>query len=104
PMALIQFINKAWLEAGAVKRLVRELGELQVKRPLLCTDRGIAASGLLDKVTAHWPQGAPFTVFDETPGNPTAAAVRAARDLYAREGCDGLVALGGGSPMDLAKG
>jgi alcohol dehydrogenase class IV len=43
-------------------------------------------------------------MFHATPGNPTAAAVRSARDVYLHEGCDGLVALGGGSPIDLAKG
>ncbi|MBV9591107.1 MAG: iron-containing alcohol dehydrogenase [Hyphomicrobiales bacterium] len=103
-MALIQYINRAWLEAGAVKRLSRELEALGVKRPLLCTNPGIVASGLIEKVRAHWPAAAPFTVFDATPANPTAEAVRAARDLYRAQNCDGLVGLGGGSPIDLAKG
>jgi 4-hydroxybutyrate dehydrogenase len=103
-MALIQYINRAWLEAGAVKRLARELDGLGVKRPLLCTDPGIVASGLLDKVRANWPKGAPFAVFEATPANPTAEAVRAALDLYRKEDCDGLIGLGGGSPIDLAKG
>src|SRR5580704_14748448 len=104
PMALIQYINRAWLEAGAVKRLARELEGLRVKRPLLCTDPGIVASGLLEKLRPHWPAAAPFTVFDATPANPTAGAVRAAHDLYRAQACDGLIGLGGGSPMDLAKG
>jgi 4-hydroxybutyrate dehydrogenase len=104
PMALVQYLNRAWLEAGAVKRLARELDGLGVKRPLLCTDPGIVASGLVDKVHAHWPKGAAFAVFEATPANPTAEAVRAALDLYRKGGCDGLVGLGGGSPIDLAKG
>ena len=103
-MALIQYINRAWLEAGAVKRLSRELEGLAVKRPLLCTDPGIVASGLLEKFRAHWPAGAPFAMFDATPANPTAEAVRTARDLYRARNCDGLVGFGGGSPIDLAKG
>ena len=103
-MALVQYLNRAWLEAGAVKRLARELDGLGVKRPLLCTDPGIVASGLVDKVHAHWPKGAAFAVFEATPANPTAEAVRAALDLYRKGGCDGLVGLGGGSPIDLAKG
>ncbi|MBV8765047.1 MAG: iron-containing alcohol dehydrogenase, partial [Hyphomicrobiales bacterium] len=103
-MALIQYLNRAWLEAGAVKRLPRELEMLGVKRPLLCTDPGIVASGLLEKLRPHWPADAPFTVFDATPGNPTEEAVRAARDLYRAKNCDGLVGYGGGSPIDLAKG
>ncbi|MBV8184292.1 MAG: iron-containing alcohol dehydrogenase [Hyphomicrobiales bacterium] len=103
-MALIQYLNRAWLEAGAVKRLPRELEMLGVRRPLLCTDPGIVASGLLEKLRPHWPVEAPFTVFDATPGNPTEEAVRAARDLYRAKNCDGLVGYGGGSPIDLAKG
>ena len=103
-MALVQYLNRAWLEAGAVKRLARELDGLGVKRPLLCTDPGIVASGLVDKVHAHWPKGTAFAVFEATPANPTAEAVRAALDLYRKGGCDGLVGLGGGSPIDLAKG
>ncbi|MBV9738779.1 MAG: iron-containing alcohol dehydrogenase [Hyphomicrobiales bacterium] len=103
-MALIQYLNRAWLEAGAVKRLPRELEMLGVRRPLLCTDPGIVASGLLEKLRPHWPADAPFTVFDATPGNPTEEAVRAARDLYRAKNCDGLVGYGGGSPIDLAKG
>ncbi len=43
-------------------------------------------------------------MFDSTPSNPTEAAVRAAVEVYRRERCDGLVAVGGGSSIDLAKG
>jgi 4-hydroxybutyrate dehydrogenase len=43
-------------------------------------------------------------VFDQTPANPTEAAVRAAVEVYQREGCDGLIAVGGGSAIDCAKG
>jgi alcohol dehydrogenase class IV len=46
----------------------------------------------------------PHAVFDATPSNPTEAAVRAAVAVYLREGCDGLIAVGGGSSIDLAKG
>jgi alcohol dehydrogenase class IV len=43
-------------------------------------------------------------VYDGTPSNPTEAAVRDAVAVYRREGCDGLIAVGGGSSIDLAKG
>ncbi|MDX7953991.1 iron-containing alcohol dehydrogenase, partial [Lichenihabitans sp. Uapishka_5] len=46
--------------------------------------------------------GAPL--FADTPANPTESAVRAGLDYYRAAGCDGLVAVGGGSPIDLAKG
>ena len=47
------------------------------------------------------PAGLP--VFDGTPGNPTEEAAQEAATLYRREGCDSLIAMGGGSPIDLAK-
>ncbi|MGE8472563.1 MAG: iron-containing alcohol dehydrogenase, partial [Paraburkholderia hospita] len=43
-------------------------------------------------------------IFDDTPSNPTEAMVMAAAQRYREEGCDGLVAIGGGSSIDLAKG
>src|SRR5690606_32376837 len=43
-------------------------------------------------------------VFPDTPPNPPESAVMAALELYRAEGCDGVVALGGGSPIDLGKG
>ena len=66
------------------------------------TDRGIVGAGLLDPVRAALGAGS-VAVFQETPTNPTEAAVAAALDLYRSSGCDGLIALGGGSSIDLAK-
>ena len=43
-------------------------------------------------------------MFDQTPSNPTEAGVRAAAAIYRQQGCDGLIAVGGGSSIDLAKG
>ncbi len=102
-MPLLQFVNRVWFEAGAIKRIGAELNRLGVKRPLICTDKGIAAVGILDQVKAHWPEGLPWTVYDGTPPNPTETAVKAALDVYRGEDCDGIVAIGGGSPIDLGK-
>jgi alcohol dehydrogenase class IV len=46
----------------------------------------------------------PHAVFDQTPSNPTEAAVHAAARLFKEQRCDGLIAVGGGSSIDLAKG
>lgn len=102
-MALIQFVNRVWFEAGAIKRIGSELKRLGVSRPLVCTDRGIVAAGILDQIRAHWPDELPWILFDETPPNPTEAAVKAALTVYRREACDGIIAIGGGSPIDLGK-
>src|SRR5690349_3575947 len=101
-MALITYLTRIQLDFGAVRLLPEELAALGVKRPLVVTDPGIRASGLLERVTALLPGGIP--VYAETPANPTETAVLAALEVYKAGGCDGLVALGGGSAMDLAKG
>ena len=69
-------------------------------RPLLVTDPGVQAAGLSERVQSLCPE---IPVSAETPSNPTEAAVLDALELYQQEGCDGLVALGGGSAIDLAK-
>jgi 4-hydroxybutyrate dehydrogenase len=100
---VIQFVNKVWIEPRATKRIGAELARLGVERPLICTDKGVAAAGVLDRVRANWPPSAPWITFDEAPPNPTEAAVLAALALFRGEGCDGVVAIGGGSPIDLGK-
>ena len=78
-------------------------GRLGISRPLIVPDSGVRAAGLLAKAQAALA-GAPYAVFDGTQSNPTEAGVRAAVAVLRREGCDGLVAVGGGSSIDLAKG
>jgi hypothetical protein len=58
---------------------------------------------VLAQVTAELG-AVPHAVFDSTPSNPTEAAVRAAAALAKAQRCDGLIAVGGGSSIDLAKG
>jgi len=67
------------------------------------TDKGVAAAGLAQRAIDA-TGGLPVTVFDETPSNPTEAMVLKATAQYKDAGCDGLIAIGGGSSIDLAKG
>lgn len=99
-MSRISYLTAIDLGTGEAAGLPGALAELGVSRPLVVADRGIAAAGLLDRVAG--PLGA-VPSFLDVPTNPTEAAVLAALALYRDEGCDGLVALGGGSPIDLAK-
>ncbi|UCH73928.1 MAG: iron-containing alcohol dehydrogenase [Rhodospirillales bacterium] len=101
-MALINYLTKIQFDFGALALLPDELHALGVSRPLIVSDRGVAAAGLVARVKALLPSATP--VFDDTPPNPTEDAVEAALAVYRDAGCDGLVALGGGSPIDLAKG
>jgi alcohol dehydrogenase class IV len=67
------------------------------------TDRGVVAAGIAGRVLALIPQSDDLPRFEETPSNPTEAAVMQALDRYRQGKCDGVVAVGGGSSMDLAK-
>jgi len=96
------FVTPVRFDFGAVELLPKELRALGITRPLLITDPGMVATGTAARILALLPPGTP--IFSDLPGNPTAADVDAAVAAYHAGACDGLVALGGGSAMDLAKG
>ncbi len=102
-MAQILYVTNILIDYGALSQLPAECERIGMRHPLVVTDAGVRNAGLLDKLQAAL-QGTPAAVFDQTPSNPTEAAVRAAVEIYRKERCDGLIALGGGSAIDCAKG
>jgi 4-hydroxybutyrate dehydrogenase len=102
-MSFINYITQIQIDFGALALLKAECERVGISRPLVVTDAGVKAVGILDKALAALP-GLQVSVFDQTPSNPTEAAVRAAAAIYKQQGCDGLIALGGGSSIDCAKG
>jgi choline dehydrogenase len=86
--------------AGAISRLGDVVRELGMTRPLVVTDKGVVAAGLADAAVRHLDDP---TVFDDVYANPDIALVGRASAVYREEGCDGLVAVGGGSSIDTAK-
>ncbi|AUS42462.1 4-hydroxybutyrate dehydrogenase [Ralstonia solanacearum] len=102
-MALIFYLTHVHLGFGTLGELGSECARVGIRRPLVVTDRGVAAAGLAQRAIDA-TGGLPVTVFDETPSNPTEAMVRKATAQYRDAGCDGLIAIGGGSSIDLAKG
>ena len=102
-MALIYYVTQVQFDFGAIKLLKAECERIGISRPLIVTDAGVKAAGLLQKALDALP-GLPVAVFDQTPSNPTESAVRAAADIYKAQSCDGLIAVGGGSAIDCAKG
>ena len=86
---------------GAISHLSSALRGLGISRPLICTDAGIIACGLIEQVLSEIP---PFPIiFSDTPQNPDERAVCAATARYKAESCDGVIAFGGGSSLDLGK-
>ncbi|HSQ70784.1 MAG TPA: iron-containing alcohol dehydrogenase, partial [Rubrivivax sp.] len=102
-MARILYLTQIDIDPGAVRLLPEECQRTGMKRPLVVTDAGVRAAGVLQQALDALGD-LPHAVYDGTPSNPTEAAVRDAVAVYRREGCDGLVAVGGGSSIDLAKG
>ncbi|MBE7418133.1 MAG: iron-containing alcohol dehydrogenase [Ideonella sp.] len=102
-MARIFYLTQIEIDHGAITRLAQECDDAGMRRPLLVTDPGVRTAGVFERALKALGER-DHAVFDQTPGNPTEAAVRAAADVFRQHHCDGLVAIGGGSSIDLAKG
>lgn len=91
-------------EDGAASRLVEHLGPLGVQRPLVVTDKGLVATGLVEPILqALRDGGVEPVVYDEVKTDPPEAAVEHAVEFARDAGVDGVVGLGGGSVLDTAK-
>ncbi len=101
-MANMSYLTNCNFDFGALALAPKVLKGLGVARPFVVTDPGLKANGLLDRLLAALGE-APAGVFADTPANPTEAAATMAAQSYRDCGADGIVALGGGSSMDLAK-
>jgi 4-hydroxybutyrate dehydrogenase len=102
-MAYIYYITHIQFDHGAIATLKAECERVGIQRPMIVTDKGVRAAGIVDKAVAAL--GAqPAAIFDDVPSNPTEAAVQAGLLAYRAGKCDGLIAVGGGSAIDCAKG
>lgn len=103
-MALINYVTQVQFDYGASALLQQECDRLGIKRPMVVTDVGVREAGIVDRVLAHLDNTSQAAVYDQTPPNPNEAAVRQAAKQYRDGGFDGIIAIGGGSSIDLAKG
>ena len=103
-----EFVCPVKLLSGrkALSNLPYELSQLGCKKPLIVTDKGVVAAGLLAKVQASLEEGAVTTgaLFDETPVDSSDKVCSQIALLFNANGCDAFVAIGGGSVIDTAKG
>ena len=77
-MALIQYLTHIQFDFGAVRLLQAECDRIGIKRPMVVTDQGIQAVGILDAALSHLDRPDAVPVFDATPPNPNEEAVRQA--------------------------
>ena len=89
---------------GAIACLADEVKALGGKRPMLVTDQGLVAAGIVDEATKVLKAAAlDYVLFDGVVPNPDIKLVDDAAAMFQSEGCDSLIGFGGGSPMDTAK-
>lgn len=90
---------------GSIEAIADFTKEANLTCALIVTDAVLASSPVTAAVTAVLKEaGIPYYVFDGAISNPDAAAVDAAAAFYAEKRCDHFIAVGGGSPIDVAKG
>lgn len=91
--------------AGALALAGRHAGNLGATKALVVTDDGVVSAGWADKVESRLREsGIPFVRFSDVTANPKDHEVMAGVEVYRREACDLILCVGGGSPMDCAKG
>ena len=95
------FPNRILFGVGSRGLLAAELARLGMIRPLVVTDPGLIAAGLVAQVIG--PLGKQAVIFSEVQSNPTEGDVQVGLDRYRNANCDGLIGIGGGSPIDAGK-
>ena len=102
-MATIQYLTRIEFDYGAIKTLPNLLSSIGISKPLLVTDPFLSKTAIVGDIQQLLSQFNPI-LFAKTPQNPTEDAVGEAVQVYLAEKCDGIIAIGGGSSIDLAKG
>ena len=89
---------------GAIRKLPEFIKSKGVNKVLIVTDKGLMGIHLLDSLFEEMTKaGVEYVVYDGTEPNPSIENIEDARQLYVDNNCEGLIAFGGGSPMDCAK-
>lgn len=89
---------------GAVLKLPAFVKNKKINKVLVVTDKGLMNLHLLDPFFEEMKkEGLEYVVFDGVQPNPTIPNIEACKDMYLQNNCQGIIAFGGGSPMDCAK-
>ena len=102
-----EFCCRVKIIAGhdALEKIPGVLASLRAQRPMVVTDKGVSGAGLIDIVT-HAIQGKVTigALADDAPPDSDLRVVNRLARVYREKGCDSIIAVGGGSVMDTAKG
>ena len=101
-IAAFKIAHKLLTGQGAIEQLAAELTRLDIDHPLIVTDAVLIKSGTVDLALAHLG-GREYRVFDRVLPDPEVAIVEDCMRVYREGGHDGLIGLGGGSAIDIAK-
>ena len=89
---------------GSVKKLPALIKEKGLSKVLVVTDKGLMGLGLLNGLFEELDKtGIGYAVYDGVQPNPSIENIEEAKNMYNENGCQGIIAFGGGSPMDCAK-
>ena len=102
-ISAFKIANKLITGQGAIEQLATELTRLNVKNPLIVTDAVLLKSGTVDLALAQLG-GRCYGIFDQVKPEPEIAIVEDCTRTYREGSHDGLIAVGGGSAIDIAKG
>ena len=95
----------SYFGAGARKELPEVLNRMGLKKALICTDKGLLKVGTAKMITDVLDAaGFPYEIYSEIKPNPTVTNVQQGVEAFKASGADCLIAVGGGSSMDTAKG
>ena len=101
-IAAFKIANKLLTGQGAVEQLASELPRLKISNPLIVTDTILIKSGTVEHVLGQLGEMA-YGIFDGVEPEPEIAIVEACAKAYREGGHDGLIGVGGGSAIDIAK-
>ncbi len=91
--------------AGAIREIVNEVKARGFKKALVVTDADLVRFGVVGKVTGLLDEaGLPYEIYDKVKANPSVRVVTDGVEACKAAGADYLIAVGGGSPQDTAKG
>lgn len=89
---------------GSIRKLPGLIAEKGINNVMIVTDKGLMQLHILDSLFEELKaKGIQYVVFDGVQPNPTIQNIEDARDLFVQNGCEAMIAFGGGSPMDCAK-